>query len=277
MPNIVKQRQNLHQQLKDSEARIKNLQQQIHFAQKLSTIGTMGCLVAHEFNNILVPMINYAELALKHENDVPLMQKALKKTIEHGNRAALIIRSMLNLVRDHAQNRRLFRLKDIVDECFLCLARDLKKDGINVTIRVPDDLMVFAVSSQVLQVLLNLIINARQAMLARGGQLTLEAAETHAGAVTIAVIDTGCGIEPRFLDKIFEPFFTTKTDALRPDQQGTGLGLAVCKNIMDAHHGSISVTSSLGEGTTFTLTLPPADNSAQDMTSPDLPDLSDLT
>jgi len=277
LPNIVKQRQNLHQQLKDSEDRIKTLQQQIYFAQKLSTIGTMGCLVAHEFNNILVPMINYAELALKHENDVPLMQKALKKTIEHGNRAALIIQSMLNLVRDHAQNRQWFRLKDIVDECFLCLARDLSKDGIIVTVSVPDDLMVFAVSSQVLQVLLNLIINARQAMLDRGGRLTLEAGETPDGGVSIRVIDTGCGIDPQLLDKIFEPFFTTKTDAARPDQRGTGLGLAVCKNIMDAHNGSISVTSSPGGGTTFTLSLPPADKSAPQLTQSDISDLSDLT
>ena len=103
MSGLIKQRQNLHQQLRENEDRITNLEQQIQATQKLATLGTMACLVAHEFNNILTPMINYAELALKNQEDVGLMRKALEKTIQHGNRASLVIQSMLGLVRDQTQ------------------------------------------------------------------------------------------------------------------------------------------------------------------------------
>ncbi len=256
MSGLIKQRQNLHQQLRENENRITTLEQQIQATQKLATLGTMACLVAHEFNNILAPMINYAELALKHQEDVDLMRKALEKTIQHGNRASLVIQSMLGLVRDQTRIRDWVRLKEVVEDSFQCLARDFQKDNITVELALPDDFQVYVVPSQLQQVLLNLIINARQAMVGRGGILKIEAGSQDDGSTWIRVIDTGCGIEPELLDKIFEPFFTTKNKAEKPDQQGTGLGLLICKDIIESHGGKITVQSTPGLGATFCIELP---------------------
>jgi signal transduction histidine kinase len=252
----IKRRQNLHQQLQENEQHIHDLQDQIITTQKLSTLGTMACLIAHEFNNILTPMINYAQLALENDDDIDLMRKALNKTIRHGNRAALIIQSMLGLVRDQTKNREQVKLAHVIEESFQCLARDFDKDRIKVVIDVPENLTVSAVPGQLQQVLLNLIINARQAMLVSGGTLTIKAAPADDKNVHIQVSDSGSGIEPEIVDKIFEPFFSTKLQAKLPDQQGTGLGLSVCKSIIEAHGGTISVQSRPPQGTSFVISLP---------------------
>ena len=115
---------------------------------------------------------------------------------------------------------------------------------------------VTAVKGQLHQVILNLIINARQAMLERGGKLTIEAGPQSDGKFEIKITDTGCGIPPENLNKIVDPFFTTKTDSPDPDKMGTGLGLLACSNIIENHGGTISVISEPGCGSTFTIMLP---------------------
>ena len=254
MPGLIKQRQSLHGQLRESETRIGALEEQIRATQKMATMGTMACLVAHEFNNILMPMINYAELALQHEDDEALVRKALEKTIEHGNRASLVIQSMLGLVRDQGGERRQVMLADLLDETLQCIARNLSKDQITVERQIPEGFQVYVVPGQLLQVMLNLIINARQAMLEGGGILHVEACEQENMAM-IRLRDSGCGIEPELIDQIFEPFVSTKADAELPDQRGTGLGLMVCRNIIEAHGGRIEVQSKPGQGATFTMWL----------------------
>ncbi len=123
--------------------------------------------------------------------------------------------------------------------------------------------------NQIQQVLLNLLINARQAMLGRGGSLTVKASSVNdadaahpdfAGRpmLKIQVIDTGPGIPEKVLPRIFEPFFTTKGTAARGETKGTGLGLAICKEIVEHHRGRIDVDSTVGQGTTFTVWLPRA-------------------
>ena len=256
MTSTIKKRQTIHRQVQQNELHIKHLEQQIRATQKLASLGTMACLVAHEFNNILVPLIGYSEHALKHDDDIDLMRKALHKTVKHGNRAAMIVQSMLGLVRDQAEDRQPVSVASVVQDCFQCLARDLQKDRITVRLDIPPDLTACVAPGQLQQVLLNLIINARQAMLDRGGTLTIQVRSLDSAKIKIEVTDTGCGIEPDVLDKIFQPFFTTKADASRPDRQGTGLGLSVCKDIVEAYHGRIDVTSRPAHGTIFTITLP---------------------
>ena len=256
LAGIIKQRQSMHQQLRENQLRISNLEEQIRATQKMATLGTMACLVAHEFNNILAPMINYSELALQNQDDVDLMRKALTKTIEHGNRAAVVIQSMLGVVRDQGHDRKSVLLLKIVNESLACLGRDLSKDQINVIRDIPDDLMVQVIPSQFLQVFLNLFVNARQAMSETGGKLTVQANSDSNNWIVINVSDTGCGIQADMVDKIFEPFVSTKTQATQPDQKGTGLGLMVCKDIIEKHDGTIDVNSDPGAGTTFTIRLP---------------------
>ena len=109
---------------------------------------------------------------------------------------------------------------------------------------------------QLEQVLLNLLINARHAMLGKGGTLTVKAQRLDDGETRLQVIDTGPGIPQRLMAKIFQPFFTTKATARRGEAKGTGLGLAICKDIIEHHKGRIQVQSEVGKGTTFNIYLP---------------------
>ena len=147
-------------------------------------------------------------------------------------------------------------MQTLVDEVMLVLARDPQKDGIALRVQVQPELMVHGDAVQLEQVLLNLLINARQAMLGKGGSLTIKATADN-GKVKIQVIDTGPGIPDELMSKIFQPFFTTKDDTRKGEAKGTGLGLAICKEIIDHHQGRIEVASELGKGTTFTIILPP--------------------
>ena len=261
MASIIKQRQSMHQQLRENQLRIAHLEEQIRATQKMATLGTMACLVAHEFNNILTPMINYSELALQNQDDVELIRKALTTTIEHGNRAAMVIQSMLGVVRDQGHERKTVGLLKIVDESLACLGRDLNRDQIKVNRHIPDDLTVHAIPGQLLQVFLNLLVNARQAMAETGGVLTVRGRQGQDEWVIVEISDTGCGIQSDMIDTIFDPFVSTKTHAKKIDQKGTGLGLMVCKDIIEKHGGTIDVHSEFGTGTTFTIRLPSKDNS----------------
>ncbi len=257
MPSLLGQRENLYLQLERSRKQIEELQQQIHHTQKLAALGTMSCIAAHEFNNILAPMINYAELALKHPDDIGLMRKALVKTIEQGRRAALIIESMMGLVRGESDEIQWVELKQLVDECFQALARDFSKDNITVKLDMPEGFRIFAVGPQIQQVLLNLILNSRHAMSqTSGGTLTISAQPGSGDRCVIKVSDTGCGMKPEVVERIFEPFFSTRSKSDHPEAKGTGLGLVVCREIIELHAGTIEVESQPNRGTTFTITLP---------------------
>lgn len=163
---------------------------------------------------------------------------------------------MLALANGESREKKDTKLITLVEEIFTCLCRDFAKDSITVQIQVPEDLTVWAVPVEIQQVLMNLILNARDAMLPRGGILTIKAQDS-VDAVKIEVADTGCGIEPADLNNIFELFFTTKPDKKSPSQNlGSGIGLAFCKKIIDAHQGHISVESKPAKGTTLEITLP---------------------
>ena len=141
----------------------------------------------------------------------------------------------------------------MVNAAFDCLCRDFTKDGITVEILVSADLQVYASPVQLQQAIMNLVLNAREAMIPHGGKLTIFA-EANSTDVTIKISDTGCGIEQSELNRVFDTFFTTKHKKIAGS--GTGLGLSLCKKVIDAHRGTITVDSHPGKGTTFTITLP---------------------
>ena len=195
-------------------------------------------------------------LALKNPDDKPLAKKAFEKIIRNCERASKIMESMLTVTNGRTQEKENSRLITLVEQIFACLCRDFTKDGITVEKQIPEDLTVWAVPVQIQHVLMNLILNARDAMLPGGGILTIKAQDTVDG-VQIQVADTGSGIEPADMKKIFEPFFTTKPDKESVSgYSGCGLGLVFCERIIDEHNGSISVESQPDRGTTFKITLP---------------------
>jgi signal transduction histidine kinase len=231
------------------------LRQQLLQAQRLSSVGAIASSVAHEFNNILTTIINYAKLAMKPTMDEAARQQALAKICKGGQRAATIIQSMLGFARNSSSQRQTVDIVGLVEEVLVLSEKDLAKHRIHIEKRFPSRPTAPVVPAQVEQVLLNLIINARQAM-PKGGKLVLQVRENQqTGMVEITVADSGVGIAPDQLRLIFEPFFTTK----QPDEHGnggTGLGLSVCRQIIDHHHGRIRVESKVGRGSTFIVKLP---------------------
>ena len=242
------------------EGRLAALRDQLTESQRLATIGTIAAVIAHEFNNLLTPIVSYSQFALQSaEGDKPdmeLIKKALAKAYQGSSKAGRMCASMLGLARGDSTVGQV-SIRSLVDETLLVLARDPKKDGITLRVQVEPELSVNADAIQLEQVLLNLLINARQAMLGKGGSITIKAHQSD-GEARIQVIDTGSGIPERLLPKIFQPFFTTKGTARKGEAKGTGLGLAICKEIVEHHHGRIEVESEVGKGTTFSIYLPMA-------------------
>jgi signal transduction histidine kinase len=246
--------------LADTQKQLDGLRDQLTESQRLATIGTIAAVIAHEFNNLLTPIVSYSQYALQSaegENpDMALIRKALSKAFQSSSKAGKICQSMLGLARGESFFADV-EVQKLVDEVLLVLARDPQKDGIALRVQVQPGIKVHGDPVQLEQVLLNLLINARHAMLGKGGALTIKASSSDdASELKIQVIDTGPGIPEKLLGKIFQPFFTTKGTAQRGEAKGTGLGLAICKEIVEHHKGRIEVQSEVGKGTTFSIHLP---------------------
>jgi signal transduction histidine kinase len=231
------------------------LRQQLLQAQKLSSVGALASSVAHEFNNILTTIINYTRLALRTPQDETGRTQALEKILKGSQRAATIVHSMLGFARNNSTQRADTDLAALVEEVLLLAEKDLSKHRIQVEKKYHGRPTAPVVPGQIEQVLLNLVINARQAM-PRGGRLALDVRDNpRTQMAEVRVADTGIGIPPERLRLIFEPFYTTK----EPDADGsggTGLGLSVCRQIIEQHQGRIRVESLVGKGSTFTVKLP---------------------
>jgi len=274
LANITDKRLSLHKRLEVQQHEAEYLKSQLAQLQHLANMGTISYMIAHEMNNLLTPMRSYATLALGNPSDQALVEKALQKAVANAERASKIMESMLALGDGKTQESKTTGLRGLVEEVFTCLCRDFAKDRITVNIEIPEELTIQCVPVQIQQVLMNLILNARDAMQPRGGVLAIKAAEKN-DSVEITVADTGSGIAPADLAHIFDAFFTTKKDARRNDRaidessfnshlssggprshSGAGMGLAFCKMIVDGHDGCISVESTPGQGSTFRITLP---------------------
>lgn len=237
-----------------SAAELEWLKDQLVRAQRLSSVGTLASSVAHEFNNILTTILNYAKMAQKPTATDATKTQALDRIVQASQRAAALVSGMLGMARPGTQKRQTIELGTLVDEVLLLAGKDLSKHRVRVEKKIAP-VSAPVVAAQIEQVLLNLVINARQAM-PDGGIIRIETRENPGlGIAEIVVADSGCGIGAEALSQIFEPFFTTKT----PDSDGrggNGLGLSVCRQIIEAHQGRIRVESAPGRGAIFTLKLP---------------------
>lgn len=243
-----------------SAAEMELLKEQLVRAQRLSSVGTLASSVAHEFNNILTTILNYAKMAQKPSASESTKSQALDRIVQASQRAAALVSGMLGMARPGTLKRQRVELGSLVDEVLLLAGKDLSKHRVRVEKKITP-VSAPVVAAQIEQVLLNLVINARQAM-PDGGTIRIETRENLAlGIAEIVVADSGCGITAETLSQIFEPFFTTKA----PDSDGrggNGLGLSVCRQIIEAHQGRIRVESAPGRGSIFTLKLPLREESA---------------
>ncbi|NLE59774.1 MAG: hypothetical protein GX616_15560 [Planctomycetes bacterium] len=248
----------LQAQVDELARQFDKMQAQLRQAQKLASLGTTAAMIAHEFNNLFTPVVAYAQQALD-TGDVELMKTALAKTLDRTNAMRQMADRVIGLARQPAGGVRSVNVRQLAENAVGCLCRDVGKDNIGLNIQIDPGLAVRANENQLLQVMFNLVVNARQAMLGRRGRLTIDAAPIDEDRVEINVRDTGCGISAENLARVFEPFFSTKQDADKPDRRGLGLGLAISRSIVEDLGGTIAATSEVNVGTTFTLNLPKAD------------------
>jgi two-component system cell cycle sensor histidine kinase/response regulator CckA len=257
----------------------KRLETQLLQAQKLDSIGQLAGGVAHDFNNLLTVITGHADLVLGAAAPDDPARSDLEELRKAAERAAGLTRQLLAFARKQILEPRVLKLNDLVLEMDKLLRRLIGEDIELITLPAPDLGRVKVDLSQIEQVLINLAVNARDAM-PDGGKLTIETrnvvlddayAQLRVGVspgsyVMLAVSDTGIGMDQATQQHIFEPFFTTKAAG-----RGTGLGLATCYGIIKQHGGNIWVYSEVGHGSTFKIYLPCVEEAADPAAQPNLP------
>ena len=248
-----------------AEATRRRLEEELFQSQKMESLGRLAGGIAHDFNNILTAIVSYTELAHQDAGNRPEVQESLDEVLRASRRAADLVRQILVFSRTRAGQRVPVDLSLIVREALTLLNSSLPGQ-VQVALEVaPDAVPVLADPTQIHQVVMNLGLNAGQAMRQAGGRLTIRLlpAEVVAGRappapglvpgryMAMSILDTGQGMDADTVARIFEPFFSTK-----PPGEGSGLGLSVVHTIVRNHEGGIAVESALGEGSSFTVFLP---------------------
>ena len=261
---------------KRAEWRHSELETQLRESQKMQAIGTLAGGIAHDFNNALATILGNTELARQDSAHNPPALESLEEIRKAGTRARNLVRQILSFSRRQPAERKPVDLAPVVIEAAHLLRATLPA-RLNLEAHCDEVPLVLADTSQIEQVLINLVTNAMQAIHSGPGRigirldavipdatpagvrLALEALHPHASkrVVRITVCDNGPGMDADTTARIFEPFFTTK-----PVGEGTGLGLSVVHGIVQGHGGAITVDSEPGNGTTFTVYLPVGDEVA---------------
>jgi len=249
---------------KAAEAALRQSEEQLQQAQKLEAVGRLAAGVAHDFNNILTAITGHSELMLRQLGADDPRRKHAEQIEKSAYMAAALTRQLLTFSRKQVIEPRVLKLNEVILNIEKMLRRLIGEDIEFHTVLDPTAGHIKADPGQIEQVIMNLAVNARDAML-NGGKLTLTTASTtldekylknfpelSAGEyVLLAVADTGTGMSDEVKAHLFEPFFTTK-----PAGKGTGLGLATCFGIVKQNGGHINVYSELGSGTTFRIYFP---------------------
>jgi two-component system, NtrC family, sensor kinase len=242
------------QKLLEETERAVGLERELRRTATLAVAGRLASALAHEVGTPLNIVSGRAEVVLKSLAESQPQRKDLQIIIAQIDRICRIIGSVLDVVRTHKPELRPTAVAEVIEELLPLLHHTARQKGVELTAASDADVpTVLADSAQLQQVLINLVLNGVEATPTDGRVDVTVQARKHQGrpGVAIAVRDTGSGIAPEHLSRLFEPFFTTK-----PRGQGTGLGLPICRDIVQGHGGDIAVESSVGTGTTMTVWLP---------------------
>ncbi len=225
------------------------MESQLRQAEKLTSVGLLAAGVAHEVNTPLAGISAYVQMLQRKLPDTDPRGAILEKIEKQTFRASRIVNSLLNFSRQETGDFRRLDLNNVVDETLALAEIQLRKKQIAVDTMLDEDVPVHGDPIKLQQVLMNLLLNARDAM-PQGGALSISTIRQNGSAI-LQVRDSGTGIDAETIDKVYDPFFTTKGIG-----KGTGLGLSVSYGIIQEHHGSITVDSVPGEGTVFRISLP---------------------
>ena len=244
----------LDRQNQSLEQTVRQRTEQLLQSEKVATMGSLVAGVAHELNNPLSVLLGQTELLQRAVAERSVVERA-EKIATAAERCRRVVKNFLALARQQPPERSHVSLRQVIDEAVELLAYELRTDGVKVTVHAADTLpTLWADGHQLHQVIVNILANAHHALRRNPGPRVIAiSVRTDAGGreIRLEIADTGPGIPAELHGKIFEPFFTTK-----PAGQGTGLGLSLCRGILEDHGGAITVDSEPGQGTTFSLTLP---------------------
>ncbi len=238
--------------------KLSEAQRQIYQSQKLAAVGQLAAGVAHEINNPLTGVLSYSSFLLKRAEGKPEFKEDLEVIVRETKRCRGIVKGLLDFSRQSPPEMHESDINEIAERAVLIVQAQIEAQHVELKKSLSAGLpKVQADANQIQQVLVNLLLNATDAMAGGGGTLELATQVSASGTapaqvreVEIRVSDTGCGIPAANLPKIFDPFFSTK------GAKGTGLGLAVAWGIIGKHNGRIEVASEVGKGTTFRVLLP---------------------
>jgi len=226
------------------------LEQQLIASGCLVSVGELAASMAHEFNNPLGIVLGFAQDLFGKTAPSDPSYRSLQIMIEEAKRCEMLVRDLMEFARPRSDNFTLTDFKELVTKTLEKVSNYLQKQNVEVIEEAEADLPgLYADPQQLQQVLVNLCLNALDAMLG-GGKLTVGAHRDGLDHVSVTVADTGFGIDAESLPKIFHPFFTAKK------RRGLGLGLSICDRIVKAHGGRMQVESEVGRGTTFRIHLP---------------------
>jgi PAS domain S-box-containing protein len=248
--NDVTERRRIEEALREANAELAHVT-------RLTTLGELTASIAHEVNQPLAAIVTNGDACLRWlDRDVPQLDEVrdcVRLMINDGNRAAEVIRRVRSLSRKTDTTKTPLPVNDIIDEVVLLLEREILSHQTLLRRKLASELpLVLADRIQIQQVIINLIMNGIEAMASvtdRPRELTILSQNNEADQVVVAVQDSGIGIEPEHMDRLFNAFFTTKP-------AGMGMGLSICRSIVDAHGGKLSASRNADAGATFRFTLP---------------------
>ncbi|WP_035349245.1 ATP-binding protein [Edaphobacter aggregans] len=233
------------------------MEAQLTQSEKLSSIGLLAAGVAHEVNTPLAVISSYAQMLSKHMRDDERLAPVLEKITQQTFRASEIVNGLLNFSRTSGSEFANVDLNELLHDTLTLLEHQFKTAKIRVETNFDEQLpFIHGNRGKLQQVILNLLLNAKDAMFGTTNATLRVATFRGAGRVLVRIQDTGSGIEREHLHRIYDPFFTTKTKPQEGGHKGTGLGLAVSYGIMQEHAGKIHVESEVGVGTAFQLEFP---------------------
>jgi two-component system NtrC family sensor kinase len=243
--------QTLEHRVQERTQELQKVQDQLIRAGKMAALGELAAGVAHEINNPLTGVLTFSSLMLKKVDENHPWKKDLENIVQQTTRCRNIVRGLLDFARQRKPDKKEWDIHMLIDQTLTLIEKQARFQNIKIVKEFKTDIpMLFIDADQVLQVFMNIIINAADAMSGDGGTLTIKT-NMKDGIAEVSFTDTGCGMPKEHLSKLFAPFFTTKETG-----KGTGLGLAISYGIIQSHNGEIEVESEIGKGSTFRIKLP---------------------